>query len=144
MMARLIGEGERSEASKTTQQSILAAVVIGFTLSIVSFPFAEQIMQALGAAADVVPIGAAYVRISSFTLILMPTLFVGNAIMRAIGDTRTPMQIMVVVVLLNAGLAFWLVRGEPNLGANGSALAAMVARGVGGVLAVAGKILGWW
>lgn len=137
VVARQIGAGERSEASKTTQQSILAAAVIGLALSSVSFIFAEQIMQALGAAADVVPIGAAYLRISSFTLILMPTLFVGNAIMRAIGDTRTPMQIMAVVVILNAGLAFWLVRGGPNLGANGSALAAMVARGVGGVLVLA-------
>lgn len=142
VVARQIGAGERSEASKTTQQSILAAFVIGLTLSIVSFTFAEQIMQALGAADDVVPIGAAYLRISSFTLILMPTLFVGNAIMRAIGDTRTPMQIMAVVVILNAGLAFWLVRGEPNLGANGSALAAMVARGVGGGLAVAALLKG--
>lgn len=134
VVARQIGANERAEANQTTQQSLLAALWIGLLLSILSFIFAPSIMQALGAAEDVIPIGAEYLRISAVTFSVMPTLFIGNAILRALGDTQTPMRIMAVVVVINAGLAFWLVRGEPDMGANGSALAAMIARGVGGLL----------
>jgi len=37
-------------------------------------------------------------------------------------------------VFLNAGLAWYLVRGTPQMGSNGPAVASMIARGVGGLL----------
>jgi putative MATE family efflux protein len=134
VVARQIGAREREEASRTSQQSILAAFVIGFILMLVALVFAPQLMVLLGATGAVVSMGAEYLRISALTFTLLPILFVGNAILRGSGDTRTPMKIMIVVVTLNAVLAVYLTRGAPNLGSNGPAVASMIARGLGGLL----------
>jgi MATE family multidrug resistance protein len=134
VVARQIGARERAEASRTTQQSILTAGLIGAVLTIVALILAPQLMLLLGAEAAVAVVGAEYLRISALTFTLLPVLFVGNAILRGSGDTRTPMKIMIVVVLLNAGLALYLTRGAPNMGSNGPAAASMIARGLGGLL----------
>lgn len=134
VVARQVGAREKAEASRTTQQSILAAVTIGVVLTFVALIFAPQLMLLLGAEPAVAEIGAEYLRISALTFALMPVLFVGNAILRGSGDTRTPMKVMLVVVLLNAGLALYLTRGAPAMGPNGPAAASMIARGLGGLL----------
>ena len=134
VVARQIGAKEKAEASRTTQQSILTALTIGAVLTIVALVFAPQLMLLLGADAAVAAVGAEYLRISALTFTLMPVLFVGNAILRGSGDTRTPMKVMIVVVVLNAGLAMYLTRGAPDMGSNGPAAASMIARGLGGLL----------
>jgi putative MATE family efflux protein len=137
VVARQIGAKEKAEASRTTQQSILAALAIGVALTFVALIFAPQLMALLGADPVVAEIGAQYLRISALTFTLMPVLFVGNAILRGSGDTRTPMKVMLIVVTLNAGLALYLTRGAPDMGSNGPAAASMIARGLGGLLVLA-------
>ena len=134
VVARQIGAKEKAEANRTTQQSILTAMIIGVLLTIVALLFAPQLMLLLGADAAVAEVGAEYLRISALTFTLMPVLFVGNALLRGSGDTRTPMKVMLIVVLLNAGLALYLTRGAPDMGSNGPAAASMIARGLGGLL----------
>jgi putative MATE family efflux protein len=134
VVARQIGAQQKTAASRTTQQSILTALTIGAALTVAALLFAPQLMMLLGADAVVAAIGAEYLRISALTFVLMPVLFVGNAILRGSGDTRTPMKVMLVVVTLNAGLALYLTRGAPDMGSNGPAAASMIARGVGGLL----------
>jgi Na+-driven multidrug efflux pump len=91
VVARQIGAKEKAEANRTTQQSILSAMTIGLVLTFVALIFAPQLMLLLGASPEVAEVGAEYLRISALTFTLLPVLFVGNAILRGSGDTRTPM-----------------------------------------------------
>lgn len=147
IVARYIGAGEPEQANVTTQQSVFLAVVIGLFFTIPALLFDEEIMVLLRARSDVVPMGAVYIRMVGATMPLATLMFVGTALLRGAGDTRTPLIIMTVVNVVNIVLSYLLIKGPfglPELGVTGAGIAAMFGRGTGGVLALAILASGRW
>jgi putative MATE family efflux protein len=90
--------------------------------------FAPEVLTGLGAAPDVVELGAPFMRLIALSLPLLAIAFVGNSAMRAAGDTRTPMLLTGVQLVVNAALGLFLVYGPPRLDVNGMGIATSVAR----------------
>ncbi|MEN8098698.1 MAG: MATE family efflux transporter, partial [Chloroflexota bacterium] len=137
IVARRVGEGAHRKANEAAQQSIILALVVGIIMAILLWTFAPLFLNALGAETEVVEMGTAYLRAVSSTVFMMSILFVGSAILRGSGDTRTPMLIMLVINVINIIVAYTLTMGVgplPALGVLGSGIGAATARGLGGII----------
>ncbi|MBN1485232.1 MAG: MATE family efflux transporter [Chloroflexia bacterium] len=141
LIARAVGGKDWKLANRALRQSILLGVGIGLTAMVLGLSLAGPLVRLLGSGADAyaLQMSTTYLRVVASIFALSTLMFIANAAMRGAGDTRTPFIIMLVVNLLNAGLAWLLVNGKfglPELGVTGSAIGAAVGRGVGGLLAL--------
>jgi putative MATE family efflux protein len=137
LIARSIGAREPEEANQLARQALLLSFVIGLAAALLSFGLAPQIMETLGAAPEVVRDGAAWLRTVAPSFAFIGVLLVGNAALRGVGDTRSPLAVMVFVNLVNVSVAWTFTRGLfglPNLGVVGSGLGAMSGQIIGGAL----------
>jgi putative MATE family efflux protein len=140
MVAHAIGAGDKLGAQRVAKQAIVWGLLGALPVAAVGFLGAGAMIGAFGVAPEVAAIGADYLRITMLALPALLLVFVGGAILRGAGDTRTPLLVGILNNVLNAVLAWGLIYGHlglPALGANGSAWAAAIGRFVGaGVLLV--------
>lgn len=137
LVARHSGADEPEQANRILHQGYLLATLIGLLFTLLSITLAVPTMHVLQAPAEVVAPGANYLSIAALTFVLASWMFAGNAALRGIGDTRSPMLIMLVVNVVNIVVAYGFIYGPgplPALGVAGSAIGAAAGRGVGGLI----------
>lgn len=135
IVARVIGEGNKTEAKRTLIQSIYMALLVGIALSISGKIFASVILKLFFGGAEAVVFNLA---LSYFNIILISLPFfvldiTVSGAMRGAGDTKTPMIITGIVNVLNIVLNAVLIFGVPAfhikaMGVEGSAVAVTIAR----------------
>jgi len=124
LVARAAGAGDRATASRAARQALLLGAALGLLFTLLCLLFAEPALRVLGAEPEAVAIGTSFLRIASYSGVLMAVGVVAGAVLRAVGDTRTPMLSTAAANLINAVVAYWLIfggLGVPALGADGSA-----------------------
>ncbi|MDO8671564.1 MAG: MATE family efflux transporter [Dehalococcoidia bacterium] len=139
IVARHVGAGEYSQISRVIQQSFIAAAIIGLTSSLFVSIFAHSILALFRVGPEVVEVGGVYLRYAGSSLFLATMMFVGAAILRGAGDTRTPMLVMLVVNVTNVVLSVVLIYGAfgiPGLQVTGAGIATAIARDMGGIAMV--------
>jgi len=137
MVSRFIGAQEHDAAEHVTMQSLILGIFCSVGLAMIGYPLAEPILRLLGAKGNVIPLGMSYFRImllGAFTMFIGYTL---SSALRGAGDAITPMIIFAISTALNIILDPLLIFGLwifPRLEVAGSALATVIARGVGLVI----------
>ena len=137
LVARATGANDPATVQRATQQALILGLAMGVVAGIFCWFGAGWSMELFKAAPDVAPLGAQFLQIAAWTMPLSGLLFVGNAVLRGVGNTTTPLLLMLAVNGLNIVLALLLVNGVgglPVLGVAGSGWAAAAGRGLGGVL----------
>ncbi len=140
LVARYVGAGDQEQASRVMRQSVFLGAAIGLVGTLAVTPLARQIMIWLGAAEDVIPLGATYLGIASLSYTLMAVMFIGNGALRGAGDTRIPLAVMGIINVTNVAIGYVLLHGVgpfAPMGVQGIAIGATVARSLGAVLVVA-------
>jgi putative MATE family efflux protein len=140
LIARRIGAKQPGAANAVARQSILLALLIGILIAVILWVGAPFFLKWLGAEAEVIELGTAYMRAVASTVYMLSILFVGSAILRGAGDTRTPMLVMLFINVVNISVAYTLANGVgplPRLGVLGSGIGAATARGLGGLAILA-------
>ncbi len=140
LVARFVGAGDRELANRTTHQALLFSAVVAAVLTGLLGIFSRQVITFMGAAPDIIPVGAAYVRITSPGLLFAFTAMVATSALRGAGDTQTSMKVNAGVNALNIFLNYVLIFGNlgfPEMGVRGAALGTTIARGMGGVVILA-------
>jgi MATE family multidrug resistance protein len=140
LVARHSGAREPEQANEVLRQSYLLGALLGLIGTVAGAMLAGPTMYALQAPADVVAPGTTYLAIVSFSFFLTSLMFIGNAVLRGAGDTRTPMTVMLVVNGINIVVAYVAINGLgplPAFGVAGSAIGAATARCVGGLIVTA-------
>ena len=140
LVARHIGAQEPEDATRTARQSIVLAVLIGLLMAVVGVIFTRPIIAWFGGEPEVIEQGTRYLRTVAPSFLFFSVLLIGNAVLRGAGDTRTPMLIMLIVNVINIGVAWSLtqgVAGLPRLGVVGSGLGAASAQTTGGIVVLA-------
>lgn len=138
LVARAVGAGDTAGANHAAQQSYVIGGVFTIVLALLGIALAEPLMVLFGLEADVVHEGAAYLRILLAGSILMAFWIIGEFIMYASGDGKTPMKISIVARILHLIFAPLFVLGWgifPKLGVSGAALANIIAYSGGVILA---------
>jgi putative MATE family efflux protein len=147
LVSRDYGAGDFKAASEKSMRIVSFALCFSVALGIIGVIFAEYLYHLLNLAPDVEQMGKIYLRI---VFLAMPALFigeVGSAIFRAVGDTTTPMIVMMSSVAINIVLDICLIYGVwifPRLETMGAAIATAIAHvmatSIGIVLVLKGRI----
>jgi putative MATE family efflux protein len=106
----------------------IAASLIFFTLAQL---LPAQILSIYSRDPLVVELGTGYIRIFSWTFLFFAITFSYALVMRSTGDVRTPTTISVGALLISTFLSYSLIFGKfgmPELGIQGAAVAAVIAR----------------
>jgi putative MATE family efflux protein len=137
LVARAVGAGDGARASRAAGAGLQIAVLLGVVSALVAVPFARAVFGFVEASPEATREGTAYLRIlltgGGGIFIFMGC----EAILRAAGDTRTPMYFSMGSLLLNGLLDPLLIHGFgpiPRLGVPGAAMATVIAQ-VAGVVA---------
>ncbi len=129
VIARFLGEKDHMAAKNAaTGALILTAIIVGL-LSAVGFYFTDEIFTMLGASADLLPLIHEYIDIWYIGSVCLIGPMIGNAVLRASGDTKTPSIIMGSAGLINALLDPLFIFGwgpVPAMGIKGAAIATLV------------------
>lgn len=140
VIARARGANDMPTANIALRQSLLIGLAMGLAAMVLIGLLAPALMDLLGAAPEIKPLGVEFLHIAALSFGPAALLFLATAALRGVGDTRTPLLVMLGVNVVNI-LGSWLLingnLGAPVLGVGGTALAAAIARGGGGVFLVA-------
>jgi len=126
VIAHLWGAGRREDAGRAAFVSCLACLAMTALCSMAGSRWGGDIARLMGAAPDVQAFAADYIRLVFLWMIWTTGLNVLSAIMHGLGDTRTPMQAIILVNILHVLLAWPLIYGKfgmPALGVEGAAIA---------------------
>jgi putative MATE family efflux protein len=133
-VSRRIGEKDEAGASKTAAHVIYLGIFISLVMSLIGIIFAPHILQVLGAGADVIVEGAAFMRIMIGGNAVVLFIFLLNAIFRGAGDAAIAMRVLLLANGLNIVLSPCFIFGVgpfPELGVIGAAVGTTIGRGVG-------------
>ncbi len=140
LVARGIGANRLEEADHVLRESLVLGAFLSIPLTLFGFVFAEPMLAAFGAEAEVVTLGGAYIRIISLVVFFQFIGFLGSAALRGAGDTVTPLWIGVLVNLVNFGINVNLIFGNafvPRLGVPGAAIGTSISYVVGALILLA-------
>lgn len=131
LVARNIGAGNYSDAEIYASHGLLLGSIISFVISTLIFIFSKYFLILAGASADVLAAGSMFIRITSIGIFFNMLMSLFNAILRAAGNTKTPMYAAAIVIAVNLVLDWILIFGRfgfPALGVKGSAIATLIAQ----------------
>ena len=134
VIAHLWGADRREEAGRAAFVSCLACLAMTVVCSIVGSAWGSDMARLMGTAPDVQAFAAEYIRLIFLWMIWTTGLNCLSAIMHGIGDTRTPMEAIILVNILHVVIAWPLIYGKfglPPLGVKGAAIAINTSEFVG-------------
>ncbi len=106
----------------------VSASLVFFTLSQL---FPSQILRIYSKDPAVIALGTGYIRVFSWTFLFFAVTFSYALVMRSTGDVKTPTTVSVGALLVSTFLSYALIFGKfglPELGIQGAAVAAVIAR----------------
>jgi putative MATE family efflux protein len=139
LIARATGAGDVVQQQGILRQSMLLGLAIGLLATLLSWVTARPFLLLINAPPDVLPLGEQFIHTVAWSFVPASLLFIGTACLRGVGDTRTPLYVMLGVNGINILISWLLINGNmgaPILGVEGAAIGSAVARGSGGLLLV--------
>lgn len=133
IIARAIGQGDRSRVQRFTTNSLTLGLAAVALLSSIGLLTIDPLFKALGASGEVLPYVRQYMQIWYFGMVFLVIPMVGNSAIRASGDTLTPSLIMTCSAGFNIILDPLLIFGLwifPELGLVGAAWATVISRAI--------------
>jgi putative MATE family efflux protein len=131
MIAQAFGRKDHEQADRIFKQSILLTVFCGLAIAIAGFVVARAFIDFFGGQGDSLQWGVEYFQIYSISMMVLLLLFVIGSCFRGMGDTKTPMFIMmqstILNIILDPILIFGLL-GLPAMGVQGAAIASLLAQ----------------
>jgi putative MATE family efflux protein len=131
LIAQAFGRKEYHQAAQVFKQSLLMALVIGTVEAVTGLLIAPYYIKFFGGTGKSLEWGIQYFQIFSISFLFMIFLYVIGNCYRGMGDTRTPMIIMLQANMLNIVLDPILIfgwRGLPPLGVRGAAIASLISQ----------------
>ena len=133
IIATYFGSGDRDNMKKAIGGTILSGIVLSVLISAGCLLFLPRILGALNVADFLMAESKAYIGIVLAGLLAATLYNVCAAILRALGDTFTPLLFLILAAVLNVVLDYTLIK-YGNMGVAGAALATVIAQAVSAVL----------
>ncbi|MBL4607677.1 MAG: MATE family efflux transporter [Pseudomonadales bacterium] len=130
VLARIFGRGDRPLARRILTHTILFAILLLGTLSLVGLALIDPIFRAMGADDQLLSLIREYMSVWFLGITVLVIPMVSNGALRASGDTKSPSFIMSVSALINGILDPLLIFGLgpfPEMGMKGAALSSVLA-----------------
>ncbi len=126
VVAHLWGGGSHAEARRASFAACLACAGMAVAASFLGWTFGDDLARFLGANSDVLAYAAGYIRLVFLWFVFTAGLNILSAVMHGTGNTRTPMEGVILVNVLHVLIAYPLIYGKlglPRLGVTGAAYA---------------------
>lgn len=127
LVARALGEGDEALARQRATNSLIFGIAFGAVFAAIVWVNLATLVGLLGASGETQALSVHYMQIILPSLPLMLVGMVGGAILRAHGDARRSMNVLIIAGLVNAVLDPILIFGL-GLELTGAALATVAAR----------------
>ncbi|MDG1707893.1 MAG: MATE family efflux transporter, partial [Emcibacteraceae bacterium] len=131
VLARVAGSGDQEEVKRLATNTLLMTFILSLFISIFGFLTIDPIFTAMGASAEVLPHVRDYMMIWYLSPLFVILPMTGGAVMRALGDTKLQVNLMLISAFANAALDPLLIFGMygfPELGFAGAAWASLITR----------------
>ncbi len=136
LTAQARGAQDTRNIGRISGQSLLVSLALGFALGLPAALFAPFLLQLIGTSAEVTTQGAIYLRFVGAAFPALAVLTVAAAILRALGNSRTPMYVTGLTNLINVAVTGFLIFGPAHLGVAGAGIGSTVARVSGAALLI--------
>ena len=146
-ISKACGAGDKDAAAKAVAQAVVVAVSAGILFTVVTLGLSGQVPVWMQVAESVRPLATQYFFILYTPMLFRAATIIFGTVLRAAGDTKTPMKVGVWVNIINVTLNFLLI--DPTrpltvlgltftmpgagMGVVGAALASAIAVAVGGI-----------
>ena len=127
VLARVFGEKDEEKLKQTSALIYFLTVIISIILTLASVISLHSILVMLKTPENILPKTESYLRIILTFAIVTMLYNMFSGILRAIGDSKTPLYFLLLSSALNVGLDFLFVKGL-NRGIGGAAEATVIAQ----------------
>ncbi|MEH7226192.1 MATE family efflux transporter [Bacillus sp. JJ1566] len=134
LIARNIGAGNLQKARSIARQSTFISIVSGLLFGAISLFFSEPLLRLMGAEGEVLNNGITYFQIVAVPSVFISLMLIFGSILRAAGDTKTPMKVSWWINIIHIGLDYVLIFGLLGLtgfGVAGAGWATVIVRIIG-------------
>ena len=135
LAAQYFGAKKQASLREAVRTSLLISAILGMTGAVICFAFAGPILSVMQTPADVMQPSLWYLRIAALGLIPNAIYNMGASALRAVGDSRRPLIILIFTCLTNIALDLLFVAGF-QMGAAGAAAATTICQLLSAVLAM--------
>ena len=142
-VSQACGSGDTQKAGKASSQAVLATLVVGTLFTVLTLSLSNVIPVWMQVDPQIQSLAGTYFLILYLPMLPRTASIIFGTLLRAVGDTRTPMRIGVWVNVINVVLNFLLIYPTTTyfgitvpgagLGVVGAAIASSVAFAFGGV-----------
>jgi len=133
LVAQNKGRGDLEQVDYISAQTMMMLILVSVIISPLGYFFAEPIMKLIGAQGNVLPNAVSFLQITFLGSIFLFGYFAFQALMRGVGDVKTPIRIVFATVVMNFVLDPPLIMGWgpiPAMGVSGAAIATVICQGV--------------
>jgi len=133
VIANFYGAKKYDDVSDTIHTSIALALVCGCILIIIGQLVAYPVLSKMGTPDTILPLSVTYMKIYFVGMPMMLLYNFGAAILRAVGDTKRPLQYLSIAGAINVGLNLMFVI-KFSMGVKGVALATILSQAISAIL----------
>lgn len=133
IISQFFGANQPDKVRKAASTALIFQTVGGIALSLVGIALARPFLELLRTPAEIIDASATYMRIYFYGLIFMFTYNTLASILRALGDSRTPLYFLIVAAVINTVLDVLFV-AKLGWGVAGVAWATLIAQAISSLL----------
>ena len=130
--AQSYGSGNTAQTKRAITNAAYIMLTTALIMGLASFLAAPTVLRLMGTHPDILENATIYMRMSCIGVPLIAVYNYTSAMLRALGDSRTPLYFLICSCFLNLGLDVLLVRYF-NMGVFGAALATIIAQVISGI-----------
>lgn len=130
--AQYFGAGDVLKVKRSIANSAYIMFASSLFMGALAFALTPTVLRLLGTPADILPDAVTYMRMTCLSVPLIGVYNYSASMLRALGDSRTPLIFLIVACLLNVALDLLFVR-TLGMGVFGAALATMLGQLIAGL-----------
>ncbi|MCL2045456.1 MAG: MATE family efflux transporter [Oscillospiraceae bacterium] len=135
LVSQYYGAKNEDLLRRTLHTSLLLAIIVGLALSAIGYTLVPTLLRALNAPDDVFPMARTYLQILFSGLVWQLLYNILSGFMQGLGNSRSPLLILVISSITNAVLT-WIFVYPMQLGVAGSAYGTIIAQCLSAVIAI--------
>ena len=133
VIAQFYGAGKHDKVKQTVSTSIIFLAALSVLIAVVGVFFSPLMLRLLGTAPEIFDDAVIYMQILMIGMIFSTFFNMYTAYLRALGDSRGPLYILICCTLLNIGLDLLFVISF-KMGVLGAAVATIISQALSAVL----------
>lgn len=135
IVAQYFGAGEEKQIKRSISNAVLVIASVALVISLAAVVFAPQILRMLSTPEKIIGDSITYLRITCAGLLAVALYNCVSSVLRALGDSRTPLIFLIISSIINISFDLIFVLGL-NMGVFGVGLATFIAQVISAVTAL--------